>query len=397
MTIAFSVPSGYHARELLLPLRRLLETDPDIQRAIVITPAAPWHQQLFPDISSERITFVPNPEADTSYRELFQQTRPDLVITDTNGLDSLDLPILRAARQLNIRTLTFIASWDNIWKIEQHQRQRRPLCNADYFVVWNKMMRRHLQRIFPAIPDDHVSMIGPPRFDYFHHRDRIPSRAQIRAYLNFPDDDRPLLHFATTELYPMDYLIATVRRAIRRGALPESYLYASVHPGGDLRRHRPYAQRYGVTIRYSFGRRPTAPVPQFRYCPTEQDIYRLAAVFIYADVLINHSSTVALESFAGDTPVINVKYGRPLGWWRWYRSVVYRDFQQHYRDILADAPTTVVANPRTLLTAIRGYLSDPAKDRSSRQKNLRKMTTHADGTASQRMLTHIKQLASARP
>ncbi|PIT98551.1 MAG: hypothetical protein COT71_00030 [Candidatus Andersenbacteria bacterium CG10_big_fil_rev_8_21_14_0_10_54_11] len=394
MKIALSVPSGYHARELLLPLHRDLDDDSDINQVLVITPAGDLRKQVFPHYCS-KFCFVTNPKNITGHKQLLERERPDSIITDTNGLDQLDVPILQAARQLRIPTLTFIASWDNIWKIARAKASGQPYCNADRFIVWNKAMKVHLHRVFPEIAPEHILVIGAPRFDYFWHKVKIPSKSQLRAYLNLPDDDRPLIHFATTELYPLDYVIAAVHAARQSGtftAMP--HLYASVHPGGKIENHDHYAQKYNVTIRYSFGRHQQAAHPLFQYNPTEKDVSMLAALFTHADLLINHSSTVAIESFAGGTPVINIKYGRPLDWWRWRRSAVYRDFKEHYQDILIDRPTKVVYNKSQLIAAIQEYLANPTLDQKNRWSNLKRMITTVDGTAGKKVLAAIKLVAS---
>lgn len=392
MIILLSVPSGFHARELLLPLKSLLENDSEISKVICLTPAASYRTEIF-STYGPKFEFILNPEGQKAHDELLTRLRPDIIITTTSGLDALDVPILQAAKNNDIPTLTFIASWDNVWKMERLHHQKRPQVLADQLIVWNTMMRDHLLRVFPHLKDEQIAVIGAPRFDFFYHQDKIPSEEALRRYLSMPAGGK-LIHFATTELYAMGYIIGTISEAARNKSLPAPlHLYASVHPGGNMARHQQDAKGYDLTIRYSFGRHDTAPHPLFRYHPALEDVYMLVALFKYSHLLINHSSTVAIESFLADVPVINVKYGQPLDWWRWYRSMVYRDFQQHYRDITAHHGTTVVYNRRQLIAATKRYLEQPETDRPARQLTLKKMITTTDGTASQQVLAAIKRLA----
>ena len=271
--------------------------------------------------------------------------------------------------------------------MERFKIQNKPQIIADNLIVWNQMMHDHLLKIFPNLDPQTIHILGAPRFDYFQHTDKIPSSSELRDHLNLPHNSQ-LIHFATTELYSLDYVIQAV------AAQTPAHLYASVHPGGDINKHQPYAQKHGVTIRYSFGRQTNSPHPAFSYNPTLENIYLLVALFKHSDLLINHSSTVAIESFAGDTPVINVKYGRPLDWWRWYHSMVYRDFQQHYQDIINDGATKIVRNKSELLAAVNNYLKDPAADRAARAQTLKKMITITDGTSSQKILALIKKITT---
>lgn len=392
MKILISIPSGFHSRELLMPLKELLSRDSEINRVYCLSPGSSHHTQLFPDYDN-KFTFLKNPTNQSEHADLLTQHEPDLVITNTSGLDPKDLPLLQAAKKLNKKTLTFIASWDNIWKMERLKKSRGNQVLADHFIVWNQMMRDHLLRTFPDLTKDQIFIIGAPRLDFFFHDNKIPSRQELLDYLNIPDDGGKLIHFATTELYPMEYTVQAVKEAEQKNIIKHKlHLYISVHPGGNIALHQKYAKKYNATIRYSFGRQPNSPDRSFKYNPSFKNIYMLVALFKHADLLINHSSTVAIESFLGNTPVINIKYGQPFDWWRWYRSMVFRDFNQHYRDIISMNGTSVVHNKSQLIKAVTNYLNYPQQQSEERQQTLRKMITTTDGTASQKVLNIIKRL-----
>lgn len=391
--IAISAPTGYNTRELLTPLKGLLTADEAIDRVTVLTPAADHQPAIFPDYGP-KFSFLYRTGGQTHYDALLAKLMPDLVVTPTAGLDDKDTPILRASKQAKIRTFTFIASWDNVYKMERFKQYGKPYVLADYFGVWNQMMRDHLLRVLPQIHPERIFIVGAPRLDVFSHTDRIPTKQALYDYLELPDATVPLLHIATTELYPMEYIVKTIHQARLLKQLPEQlYLYASVHPGGSLERHQGYAKRYGVTVRYSFGRRDNAVLPEFIYNPTPAETYLLVALFKHARVLVNHSSTVAIESMLADVPVVNVKYGQRFDWWRWRRSMVFRDFQQHYDDIVRGGGTTVAHSPRELVASIQRYLLHPEYKRAERAATTARMITFADGTASQRLLDTIKQVA----
>jgi hypothetical protein len=395
MKLLFSVPTGYHLRELLLPLKDFLTNDTAIEKVIVVTPGATVKDTLFPNWPS-KFEFVDNPPDISGHEELMEHYQPDLAITDTVGHDEKDYPILRAAQQKNIHTLTFIASWDNVWKIERLLKTPNRVALADHFIVWNQMMKDHMLRIFPDIQPERITIIGSPRLDYYWHSDKIPTKQQLYQTLGIADTSSPLIHFSTTELYPMDYIVAAVRQAMDKGTVPKNLaLLATVHPGGNLARHESLKQ-YGAMVRFAFGRQTTAAHPAFTYNPTLPEIYNSIALYKHTAVLVNHSSTTALESLVADVPVINVKYGQPLDWWHWYRSMVYRDFQQHYADVVSDGATSVVKSSAQLIAATNSYLKDPSLHHTERQKTIKKMITAVDGTASQKVFEVIKQHATTK-
>lgn len=394
MKIALSVPTGYNARELLVPLKEHLENDQAITEVVCISPAAPYATEVF-SMYGPKFRFMANASDEASQRQQLETERPAIVVTPTSGLDTNDVPILAAAQSLRIPTFTFVSSWDNVYKMERLKNYGKPYVLADHIAVWNQMMHDHLYRIFPELKPDQVSIIGAPRFDFFTHTDRIPTKADLLNYLDLPNDGKPLMHIATTELYPMEYIVETIDTAVKAGQLPAMHLYASVHPGGDMQKHKQYAEKYNVRVRYSFGRRDNAPLKEFLYNPTMKEVYMLIALFKHTDVLVNHSSTVAIESFFCDVPVVNVKYGIAWDWWRWYRSMVYRDFKQHYLDITREGATDIVKSPQQLVQAIKEALDQPAAKRAQRAKTLQKMITYTDGSSSQRLLDLIKQHAAS--
>lgn len=392
MKLLFSIPGGFHWRELVLPLHSLLEADTAVTKILCVTPGAPRHAAIFTGYS-DKFEFTANPADAAGTEALLSVFAPDVVITTTAGLDHRDTPLLSAAQRLGIRTFTFIASWDNVWKIERFIREHKPIVLADRLAVWNTMMTDHLRRLFPDLSPERIIRPGVPRFDYFFDQKNIPAKNDLYRRLAFDQPDRPLIHLSTTELYPMDYLAASLRAAIHNQTITgQPYLLATVHPGGNLARHQSL-ERYGVVVRYAFGRRDEAPIPEFRYAPRVQDILDQVALFTYSSVLINHSSTTAIESLIAGVPVINVRYGQPLDWWRWHRSMVYRDFNEHYQDILQGNGTTVVNNSRQLISAVSEALVNPEKKHEQRAATVRRMITATDGMAAARMLAAIKDLA----
>ncbi len=391
MKIVFSVPSGYHLRELVLPLRRHLEANGDIAEVHCITPSAPIAKDIFKDFGP-KFFYHENPKDDAGHKELLSAIQPDRVVTNTVGHDELDEPILRIATELGLPTITFIASWDNVWKIERLMKGNKPIAFADRFIVWNIMMKEHLIRIRPEIHEENIAVIGAPRLDYFFQKERIPSKEQIYAAFGFEDTSRPFIHLATTELYPTEYLAKTIHESVAAKILPGNpYLYASIHPGGDTEKYEALKE-YGFTVRRSPGRHEEISVPSFKYAPTEADIFFLIGVFMHAAVLVNHSSTTALESLVAGVPVINVKYGMPLDWWKWYRSMVYRDFQQHYKDLVSGGATYVVTSKKELKSALSEALQNPEEKKTARDATIKKMITTTDGTAGKKVLDYIALL-----
>lgn len=391
MKILISAFTGFNYRELLLPLSPFLDKDHEVTSVIVATPAATFHTELLPDLGAKYV-FIPEQKNQTDYEKVIQTYRPDICVTPTAGLEPRDIPLIKAARSLNIPTLTFVASWDNAYKMERLMtlsKYKQHYALADHFAVWNEINRQHLLKITP-LKTEQVTIVGAPRLDYLVSRN-LPDRSELLKRFNVPAESK-LIHIATTELYSSDYLVKALAAERGQGLPGDIQLLVSVHPGGNLAAHQRYAAPSGAHVFYSFGRRQTSPVPDFMYAPALGDLMMHAALFKHSDVLINHSSTVTIESILADRPVVTVKYGRPFDWWRWRRSMVYRDFQQHAKIIIESGATQVVKSRGQLIQACRRYLPDPGLHHAERSALTRQLVPNAGG-AGRRLLDLIKKVA----
>ena len=70
MKLLFSIPSGYHLRELVLPLRRHLEVNPSIAEVHCVTPAAPLAKDIFKEFGP-KFFYHENPKDDAEVHKAF--------------------------------------------------------------------------------------------------------------------------------------------------------------------------------------------------------------------------------------------------------------------------------------------------------------------------------------
>jgi len=379
-TILLSVPSGSHARVLLKPLRPLFQKAIQEQKIklVVVSPMRSY-PELLSEFKGSGFVFV------SWQPKIFDHFNPDLVVTTTTGLDQFDILILRQAKKRKIPTLTYIESWDNIYKME---RRKDEMIKVDTLLVWNQINKKHAKKAF-GYRDDDIHCVGSPRLDYFWKKDRIPSREELCRYLSV-DPQKKLIHIATVELYDISYVVKILSQARDKGKITKPIeIYCSVHPGGDIEKHKWYAKEYGAKLRYSFGRKDRSPHPLFRYNPSLEDMCMLTSLWIHSDLMINFSSTAAIESMLGDTPTINVMFGKPFDFFTWRKSAVVKDFKEHYKEIINEKGTTVVKNKKQLLSAVNQYLIRPELNHKARIKTCKKMLTYLDGKARERVFQYI--------
>jgi len=396
--IAISVPSGSHHRALLQPLRNFLVNKD--WKYLIISPGTPWADEIFPasEYPREQFSFVEvktekwnDPQTKETLKRYYQEFNPDLVLTTTTGRDSIDRPILTVAKEMKIMTCTFVESWDNIWKMV---RKREEQIVPDFLLVWNKIMRDHLLNEFPQVDPEKVFITGSPRLDIAARLQELPSRHEVCAKLGL-DPQKRILHFSTVELYKMTHVAKDISDAKKEGTIPQDLqLLATVHPGGKFEVHQEWAKELGFVLKPTFGRHKTGPHPDFVYNPTYHENALLMSLFKEDDIMINFSSTVALEAMLMDTPTIGVMYGKKRDWWNWRKSAVVRDFKEHYADLLSGGGVRVVKNKKQLISAINDYLKHPEKEKEGRIKSCEIIMTTLAGDASKKTFEIIEKILS---
>ena len=380
----FSIPSGSHKRAYFQPLYPYIKNDVDL-KIIAITPAAKYPKILKEFESGDRLIFK------TFDESLFVKFKPNLVTASTCGLDEHDKPILESAKRHQIPTLVYVESWDNVWKMA---RRKSETISVDRVLVWNQMMKNQLTSEL-GYQSEKISLAGSARLDNLVLNRDLLSKEELFSKLKL-DPNKPLIHIATVELYDISYVVKIISQAKKSGKInKESQIYCSVHPGGEIKNHQWYADKYGVDVlAYSFGRIDNSRLKEFAYNPSLSDMGLLYSLFKHSDVLINFSSTVAIESMLADTPVINVMFGKPFDRRHWRKSAVYRDFKEHYQDIVNSDGTWLVKNKKELIKAVKTYLENPCLHRYGRLKTTEKIITFLDGKCSQRIYQEIKNYVS---
>lgn len=93
---------------------------------------------------------------------------PDLVFITHQRVPALE-PWCLAAKELDIKTVTAIFSWDNLPKA------RLPI-RTDHYVVWSDYMKSEMQDYYPEIARGNIHVAGTPQFDFHFKKDSLQSR-----------------------------------------------------------------------------------------------------------------------------------------------------------------------------------------------------------------------------
>jgi hypothetical protein len=83
--------------------------------------------------------------------------KPDLVFCTTQRA-SQSISALLAAKDLGIKTVTFVYSWDNVPKAMQ-------VVETDFYFVWSDLMKQQVLQYYPFVKDEQVFVTGTPQFE----------------------------------------------------------------------------------------------------------------------------------------------------------------------------------------------------------------------------------------
>ncbi|MHC0442728.1 UDP-glycosyltransferase [Flavobacterium sp. 3-210] len=144
-----------------------------------------------------------------SCKEQLLENKPQIVFC-SNQRNSQAISVILAARDLGIKTVCFIQSWDNVPKAMN-------VYEADYYIVWSDLMKNELLQYYPTIVENQIFVTGTPQFEPHFDETLALSREAFfkvhgldltKKYICYSGDD-----FTTSPLdqYYLEDLINAVR------------------------------------------------------------------------------------------------------------------------------------------------------------------------------------------
>jgi len=422
VTIFITVQTGMGARDLLRcgPLDRILEHSDS--RVVLLTPG--YRDPAFlAEFAGPRVAVVPHvPYAPSTtvwrlmtrrwrhagspraaelvhrveerfipavpaYDALFREYQPALVVSG-DPLRPGDANLVATAHRHGVPTLGSVRSWDNLLK---HLRTR-----PDAVTVWNRINAREaveVERFRPEV----VEQVGAPQIDAYFRPDEWSTSREAFCAAEGLDPTKKILLVATSSFtYDSDqsYLVDIILAAIRDGEIRQPLqVLLRLHPDDRVGRYLKYRHAAEVTLDI-----PESYFATLGWTMTRADIHRMANVLTHADLMVNFTTTVTLESAVFDTPTVLVAFS-PIDPEEMQRYVVGLHFKMHYRDLVrAERQLVPVAWSRDQLVAlINRSLEDPGEYRAQRAAIVRDWVQFTDGASGRRLGDAILKRAGLKP
>jgi hypothetical protein len=325
------------------------------------------------------------------YDDLFDQYKPDLIISNTAGW-RLDQYLLREANRRGIKTATVIIGWDN------PSSQGMPGAFVDYAVVWSEV---HKWEMTAGVdwPARKVFVGGMPLYDgYVSGKWVMPREEYFR--MHGLDPEKKLVAFAATALSisPNLHIVQALIDVISSQSLDvPAQLLIRLHPN-HFKPFPHYREECAQIIELA-NHYPDVHVVEPKEVPgglerySGEDFPEKASMLAHCDVLATVYSTMVVEAALHGKPFISVCIDTPKGWDGkfWIPLHEVPGWPTAARVNKAHAGRTVFT-VEELRQALNVYLTDPQCEAEERRKFVKDELTYLNGEATQRTADYLLSL-----
>lgn len=316
----------------------------------------------------------------TPLREQLAQLNPALVMT-TNCTAATECQYLRVARDLNIPSLNWVLSFDNL-------TSRGRLPKADFYAVWNDRMKAQVLRLYPDLKVADVQVTGTTQFDFHVQKKHRWNREATLRRLGLKQNDRYLLYAANSSYWTPSEpeLVAEFSRRLAASAdLRAHRIVLRLHPLDDFNRWRRIEAINGRVV-------ISLPWDQDGNGFNTEDQALLVNSLLHADVCVNMASTMSLDAAVLDKPVVCAAFaGQSGGAEDRFCKRAYHT--EHYRPLVESGGLRVAENMDQLLAEVSAYVQNPERDGFKRRQLARKEVGKVDGHASERVASFVARIS----
>lgn len=310
----------------------------------------------------------------------FERYKPDLIFYTT--IYSRDPCIEIEAQKRGIKTISFIQSWDN-------PTSKGPFpATPDKVVVWNNILKDEAIK-YHGFSEDRILVSGIPQFDIYVDKANFLSKDEFFKKYGL-NTERKLITYTTGTpgTAPFDHeIIEMLYDALQKNTfMPTAQLLVRLHPKDRYEYYRKFENRPNLSIQMPGRQAKTND----NWNPTREDMYGLAELMCYSDIVINVASTITIDAAAFNTPIVNVAFDG-------YKTKPYKDScrryydYEHYKNIVKTGGVKIAYSIDELIQYINFYLNNPAADSEGREKIRKEQCWKLDGNSGRRIAEYILQ------
>ena len=310
----------------------------------------------------QKISFSKN-ELILSYQKILKENHISTLFF-THQRPPYIAPLLYISEKLNINTATFIFSWDNI------ASKGRMAGNFNYYFVWSDLMKSELLKFYTKVKESQIRIVGTPQFEPYvmkefgYTKDELIKKYQL-------DEEKPIILFtcndSSSENDPI--YLELLAKSIKDKELVKSVnLIVRTSPAED-----PTRFEY-LKIKYPF---ITWNFPDWHLCksghqepwtqrvPSYEDVNDLKTLLQHCDLCINVLSTITLDSFLFNKPVINPVFGDEVN--EYFDDQKFLKYE-HLDHLVQSNSSVIVKNKKDFIKAVNQILNKEDKKELERKE-----------------------------
>lgn len=313
----------------------------------------------------------------SSYGDYFDKYNPDVVFS-TSIISSFDSDFLKEAKRRKIKTVGMSRGWDNVTKIFYR-------VVPDCLIVQNEIMRRDVVK-FQDIRSDSIVVTGFPQFDQYTKKDFIIDRKEYMTSIGLDPSKKFILwgsSWSPHNKIACEDLIDAINSNIF--VLPVNMLIRTHFKDAENIKFKSLEGKKNVAFDNSFA---TRDFFWDNRDPSKKEMRKLANALYHADVVITQCSTLTLDAFCLNKPVINTAFksyydekGNDI-------SIMLYD-HDHYHPILDIDAVDLVRSEEELTKSINNYFLHPEYKADKRREALDLICYKTDGCSSKRIADEI--------
>jgi hypothetical protein len=318
---------------------------------------------------------------DDRYERLLKDARPDLVVA-TRLFDTDEWRLVEAARRLGIPTAGIIASWDNL-----NSYAYLPAA-PDTTIVWNEVMKAEAVEKHGADPE-RIVISGPPQFDVYFRPDLQGAPEEYRGKFGIGEGEK-LVTFATADILTDQPAMAELIYETTVKGRPGRRFLVRVHPQEAPEPYAALKEKYPDIILDIPGAKQQGVADRIF---TKNDLYDLARLMRFSDVVINVCSTIALDGSAADTPTICYRSLTVYGDKARVKRIIEAHDRTHFKPLVDIDGLWIADDEEALAAMVDAALADPVAGKAEREAAAALMIPRRDGTMARRLGDALLSLA----
>lgn len=292
------------------------------------------------------------------FEKYCEKYNPALIIVSTPGVQIFDAEAILLGKKMGISTLATNSSWDNLTSFKC-VRSRKP----DYLFLWNEVMKEAALKIHQFSPE-RIFVTGSMRFDkYFDAAYPIIAREKFLKSKNLNLQYKTILFASGGRAPQQAEVLKKIIDARAEKKIPYVNILIRPHPFDDPANYFQFRDVADVCLELA----------------GKEDFINLKSTLANTDININFKSTITLESFIFDKPVINFTIPELP-----FQNKHYFDENSYYYPIIKEKSVFLANDNDEMMRGINQYLADPKLDSDNRRRVADKFFAFRDGLSYRR-------------